>query len=87
MANVPGDATTVFNFYETITRLVDQRTDLESGLIQSLLRMTLKAPILANEVLNYLSGCPQAIECLSRKYMVDIDSVEECVFKTMIRAN
>ena len=48
MANVPGDAATVFKFYDTITRLIAVRKDLEGGLVACLLRMTLKAPILAH---------------------------------------
>jgi hypothetical protein len=87
MGNVPGDASTVMSFYDTITRLVEGREDLKDGLIASLLRMTLKAPILATKVLEYVKDNIQALECLSRKYLVDLSNLDDSVYATMIKAN
>jgi len=54
MANVPGDTSTIIMFYTTITRLYASREDLRPSLLRSLLRMTLKAPILFDLVYEFV---------------------------------
>jgi hypothetical protein len=68
MANVPGDTSTVIMFFTTITRLYTSREDLRPSLLRSLLRMTLKAPILFDHVFDFVKEIPEAVEVLSKKY-------------------
>ena len=70
MANVPGDTSTVIMFFTTITRLYEAREDLRPSFIRSLLRMTLKAPILFDLVFDFCKEIPEAVEVLSKKYEV-----------------
>ena len=70
MANVPGDTSTVLMFYQTIERLYKQRKELRAVLIRSLLRITLKAPILYDLVFEFVKSEPLAVEVLSKKYSV-----------------
>ena len=68
MANVPGDTSTIMLFYQTITRLYAAKENLRPSLLRSLLRMTLKAPILFDLVLEFVKDMPEALEVLSKKF-------------------
>ena len=71
MANVPSDASTVMMFYRTIKNLYEVRQELRSSLLRSLLRMTFKAPILFDLVFEFVKDDVEAIEILSKKYLID----------------
>lgn len=68
MANVPGDTSTVMMFFSTIKKIYVAREDLRPSLLRSLLRMTLKAPVLVDIVLEFCKEIPDAVEVLSKKY-------------------
>jgi len=71
MANVPSDASTVMMFYRTIKNLYEVRQELRPSLLRSLLRMTFKAPILFDLVFEFVKDDVEAIEILSKKYLID----------------
>jgi len=71
MANVPSEASTVMMFYRTITNLYNNKPDLRPSLIRSLLRMTFKAPILFELVLDFVKDNVEAIEILSKKFAIE----------------
>jgi hypothetical protein len=70
MANVPGDTSTVMMFFSTIKKMYAAREDLRPSLLRSLLRMTLKAPVLVDIVLEFCKEIPDAVEVLSKKYQI-----------------
>ena len=70
MANVPGDTSTVMMFFSTIKKIYVAREDLRPSLLRSLLRMTLKAPVLVDIVLEFCIEIPDAVEVLSKKYQI-----------------
>ena len=89
MANVPGDASTVVMFFQTIVRLYEAKIELRPSLLRSLLRITLKAPILFDLVLDFVQDIPEAVEILSKKYMIDTKYIEQIntIESLQIRAN
>ena len=89
MANVPGDANTVIMFFQTIVRLYEAKVELRPSLLRSLLRITLKAPILFDMVFEFVQDIPEAVEILSKKYLIDAKFIEEVssIESLMIRAN
>ena len=73
MSNVPGDANTAVAFFQTIERIYDHPDtirEVRPALLRSLLRMTLKAPVLFEIVFQFLVtiGSFEGIQILSRKF-------------------
>jgi hypothetical protein len=57
MSNVPGDANTAVAFFQTIERIYNHEEtneEVRPALLRSVLRMTLKAPILFDPVLHFM---------------------------------
>lgn len=73
MSNVPGDANTAVAFFQTVERIYDHPDTIQEvrpALLRSLLRMTLKAPILLDPVLKFVLEIEsfEGIQILSRKF-------------------
>jgi hypothetical protein len=75
MSNVPGDANTAVAFFQTIERIYNHEEtneEVRPALLRSILRMTLKAPILFDPVLHFMQELQsfEGIQILSRKFPI-----------------
>ena len=80
MENVPGDAISTLALFETLTSMYDysKSDQLKQAILQAMLRKTLRAPILLEQVLDFLVDiwCFEGIQVLSRKFEIAEDRMD-----------